>query len=141
MYANNEIGTIEPLAELSEALCQKRKAGFPLLHTDACQAAGFLPIRPRELGVDLMTLNGSKIYGPRGVGMLYVRDGVRLCPLTVGGAQEHGLHAGTENLPLIIGFARALEIAERERPVETKRLSKLRDHFIDRVRRELPEAI
>jgi len=141
MYANNEIGTIEPIRELAAALRERRGAGhFPLLHTDACQAAGFLPLNVDELGVDLMTLNGSKIYGPRGVGILYARSGTPLSSVILGGEQEHGLRAGTENLPAIVGFAEALEIAEREREEESARLSALRDYFIAEILKALPNA-
>mgnify|MGYP001559969819 FL=1 len=142
MYANNEIGTIEPIKELS-AVLQKRRAGgmFPLLHTDACQAAGFLPLNVAELGVDLMTLNGSKIYGPRGVGVLYRKKGVPLLPLIVGGEQESHLRAGTESVPLIVGFAAALKKAERLRSAESSRLTALRDFFIDRLLKKIPNAM
>ena len=142
MYANNEIGTIEPIQKLSAAL-QKRRAGnhFPLLHTDACQAAGFLTLNVRELGVDLMTLNGSKIYGPRGVGVLYRKKGVSLVPLIVGGEQEQHLRAGTESVPLIVGFAAALKKAERLRSAESSRLTALRDFFIDRLLKKIPNAM
>jgi len=142
MYANNEIGTIEPIKELSAAL-QKHRAGgiFPLLHTDACQAAGFLTLNVAELGVDLMTLNGSKIYGPRGVGVLYKKKGVSLVPLIVGGEQEQHLRAGTESVPLIVGFAAALTKAERLRAEESARLGALRDFFIDRLLKKIPQAM
>jgi cysteine desulfurase len=142
MYANNEIGTIEPVQKLSDAL-RKLRAGspFPLLHTDACQAAGFLTLNVAQLGVDLMTLNGSKIYGPRGVGALYKKKGVRLVPLIVGGEQEQHLRAGTESVPLIIGFAAALTKAERLRAQESARLSALRDFFIDRLLTKIPQTM
>ncbi len=142
MYANNEIGTIEPVQKLSDAL-RKHRAGspFPLLHTDACQAAGFLTLNVAQLGVDLMTLNGSKIYGPRGIGALYKKKGVALVPLIVGGEQEQHLRAGTESVPLIIGFAAALTKAERLRAQESARLSALRDFFINRLLTKIPQAM
>lgn len=142
MYANNEIGTVEPIQKLSDALRALRAGSpFPLLHTDACQAAGFLTLNVAQLGVDLMTLNGSKIYGPRGVGALYKKKGVRLLPLIVGGEQEQHLRAGTESVPLIVGFAAALTKAERLRAQESARLSALRDFFIDRLLGKIPQAM
>ena len=142
MYANNEIGTVEPIQGLSVAL-RARRAGkaFPLLHTDACQAAGFLPLKVAELGVDLMSLNGSKIYGPRGIGILYKKNGVTILPLIVGGEQEQHLRAGTESVPLIVGFAAALTKAERMRSEESARLRALRDFFIGRLLKKIPKAM
>lgn len=141
MYANNEIGTIEPIAEIS-ALLKKHRGlkQFPLLHTDACQAAGFLSLSVQELGVDLMTLNGSKIYGPKGIGLLYKRNGIRIEPLIVGGEQEGGLRAGTESVPLIVGCAEALRLADDAREEESARLAGLRDYFIKRMQEKVPEA-
>ena len=142
MYANNEIGTIEPIQKLFDALRALRAGSpFPLLHTDACQAAGFLTLNVAQLGVDLMTLNGSKIYGPRGVGVLYKKKGVQLVPLIVGGEQEQHLRAGTESVPLIVGFASALAKAERLRAQESARLTALRDFFIDRLLIKIPHAM
>ena len=142
MYANNEIGTVEPIQGLSVAL-RARRAGkaFPLLHTDACQAAGFLPLKVAELGVDLMSLNGSKIYGPRGIGILYKKNGVTILPLIVGGEQEQHLRAGTESVPLIIGFAAALQKAERLRVAESARLTALRDYFTRELLTKIPRAV
>lgn len=140
MYANNEIGTIAPIRELSDAL----RARFPdertrpLLHTDACQAVGQLTVAPKMLGVDLMTINSSKIYGPKGVGALYVRNGVRVTPQIVGGHQEASLRAGTENVPAIAGFARALTYATREMCDTHERLTALRDECIHNIMHVLP---
>lgn len=147
MYANNEIGTIGPITDIS-ALIKKHRlpAGgqaakpFPLLHTDACQAAGLLPLSVAALGVDLMTLNGSKIYGPKGIGLLYKKNDVRIEPLIVGGEQEGGLRAGTESVPLIVGCAEALRLAEASREEEAARLTRLRDYFLERLREKIPEA-
>ncbi|MFH0830538.1 MAG: cysteine desulfurase family protein [Parcubacteria group bacterium] len=136
MYANNEIGTIQPLRELAR-LAHAHKVP---LHTDACQAAGALPLKVTDLGADLMTLNGSKIYGPKGVGLLYCRKGVELDPLIVGGSQEDGKRAGTENLAAIVGFAIALEIAEVEREQTSARLVSLRDWAIKKILTEIPSA-
>ncbi len=136
MYANNEIGTIQQLADIGEIACQKKI----LFHTDACQAAGALDLSVKTLNVDLLTLNGSKMYGPKGVGMLYVRKGVNLVPLIFGGGQEFGLRGGTENVPGIVGFSRALGLAENERSQESQRLMHLRDQFIEKVQRVIPRC-
>jgi len=148
MYANNEIGTIIDLSRVAHIVQQTRKdrtsRGIerPLfLHTDACQASGQLPLDVQELGVDLMTLNGSKMYGPKGIGMLYVRKGIRIKPLWNGGGQERRLRSGTENVPGIIGFARALELAEESRVVEVERLTRLRDMLIDGLLDRIPKVV
>ncbi len=136
MYANNEIGTVEPIAEIGKTIAAWKKANGrkpeepPFFHTDACQAAGSLPLDVSLLGCDLMTVNGSKAYGPKGVGLLYIRSGVRPEPLMYGGTQEWGLRPGTENVAAIVGFAKALQIAEEERVPESARLSALRDRLI-----------
>ena len=142
MYANNEVGTIEPIAQIAEIIKKhKGQKNFPLLHTDACQAAGLLPLAVHTLGVDLMTLNGSKIYGPKGVGLLYKKKSVLLEPIIVGGEQEKGLRAGTESVPLIVGLAEALSLAEAFRDDEVVRLIELRDYFIAEVRKKIPQAL
>lgn len=141
MYANNEIGTVEPITEIAEMLRERPESERPLLHTDACQAVGQLPIPPVPLGVDLMTLNGSKMYGPKGVGMLYVRDGVQIAPHVVGGHQEFGKRAGTENLALIVGFAEALKHTLENREASATRLTELRDYFLTLVEKNLPETV
>jgi cysteine desulfurase len=142
MYANNEIGTIEPVRELSAALRERRGANpYPYLHTDACQAAGSLPLDVNGLGVDLMTLNGSKIYGPKGVGLLYKKKNARLQAVIVGGEQERNFRAGTESVPLIVGFGAALAKVERMREAESARLSALRDYFIEGLRARIPSAV
>lgn len=142
MYANNEIGTIEPIAEITTALRDRFPNALerPLFHTDACQATGQLPIAPEALGIDLMTLNSSKIYGPKGVGILYMREGTVLAPHTVGGHQEFGLRAGTENVAGIIGFAKALTLAIAEEQDAHARLTALRDTFIADVTQAIPAA-
>jgi cysteine desulfurase len=139
IYANNEIGTIEPIREIAAALRalnkERRAKGLPkiLFHTDACQAAGALEVDVRKLGVDLMTVNGSKLYGPKQTGILYVRAGVALAPVIFGGGQEKNIRSGTENVPGIVGFAAALELAQRERATETARLRSLRNYLADRI--------
>lgn len=141
MYANNEIGTIQPISEISKIIKKYRKNGMPVLHTDACQAAGYLDMNVKKLGVDLMVANGSKIYGPKGVGFLYKKRGVELLPLVYGGEQEGRLRAGTENIPAIIGLAKAFEIAQKERIKESKRISGLRDALIAGILKEIPKVV
>jgi cysteine desulfurase len=141
MYANNEVGTVEPIAELA-AIARKHKVPF---HTDACQAAGALPLTVAELGVDLLTLNGSKSYGPKGVGLLYVSKklaerGVAVDSLIVGGSQEDNRRAGTENVAAIVGFAKALELANAERLKESARLTTLRDTTIKKILAAIPDT-
>ena len=131
MLANNEIGTIQPVAEIVAAV----KAANPktIVHTDACQATGAVAFNTQSLGVDLLTLNAGKIYGPKGVGLLYVKRGTKLQPLLFGGDQEHGLRAGTENVAGIVGFAKAMEVAESRRESDTARLTLLRDTLINGI--------
>lgn len=136
MYANNEIGTIQPIKEIGKIL-GKHKAVF---HSDACQAAGYLDLNIDKLGVDLMTVNSSKIYGPKGVGFLYVKGGLKLEPIMYGGEQEKGLRPGTENVPAIIGLAEAFKIAQKEKNKEVRRLTGLRDYFIKRITTEIPKV-
>jgi cysteine desulfurase len=136
MYANNEIGTVEPLAEIG-ALARER--GIPF-HTDAVQAAGYLPLSVDELKVDLMTLTAHKFYGPKGVGLLYVRSGLKLHPLVHGGSQEHGVRAGTENVPGIVGLAAALTHAQSIAAAEVPRVTALRDRLIAGIQARVPGA-
>ncbi len=138
MSANNEIGTIQNVKELVAAA--REIAPNVIFHTDACQASGALSLDVKELDIDLMTINASKIYGPKGVGALYVRQGVELKPLLYGGGQERGLRPGTENVAGIVGFAKALEISEGEREVESARLTELRSYFIESVRQAVPNV-
>lgn len=129
MYANNEIGTINPIADLAEVA----KANNILLHTDAVQAAAYLDVDVNKLGVDLMSLGGHKFYGPKGVGALYVRKGTKLLPHLTGGSQEASLRAGTHNVPYIVGFAEALRLAAEERAARIAHVQPLRDHVIGTV--------
>ncbi len=138
MYANNEIGTIQPIRKIGQLLVPIRNSKFilhnspnekqyPVFHSDACQAPVYLRCLVNALGVDLMTLDGHKMYGPKGVGVLYVRRNTSLAPFLLGGGQERGLRSTTENIPAIVGFAEALRVATAEREKETARVGTLRD--------------
>ncbi len=137
MYANNEVGTIEPVAEIGRIA---RQHGIPF-HTDAVQAPGLLPLNVDELAVDMLSISGHKFYAPKGVGMLYVRQGTRLLPTQTGGGQERNMRAGTENVPYIVGMARALGLADSARSSELPRLSRLRDRLINGIVESIPDAI
>jgi cysteine desulfurase len=148
MYANNEVGTLQPIRELARALTEVRRARQAagsdrplLLHTDACQASNYLDLHVARLGVDLMTLNGGKVYGPKQSGALYVKAGVSLTPLIDGGGQEQGLRSGTENVPAIIGFAQAFEQAQAMRQAEAKRLQSLQQTAFKQIGELLPQAV
>lgn len=141
MYANNEIGTVQPIQEIIREVRNKFPNHPVVFHTDACQAAGQLPIKPRDLGIDLMTINSGKIYGPKGVGILYVRSGVPFSPQIVGGNQESGHRAGTENVTGIIGFAEALEISLSYEVTYREKLIKLRDEFIGDIKKAIPDVV
>lgn len=143
MYANNEIGTIQPISEIGKIIQnhkKEKKTDYPYFHTDACQAGGYLDLDVNKLNVDMLTINGSKIYGPKGAGVLYVKRGVNVNPLTFGGEQEKNLKPGTENVPAIVGMAEALKLAQAGREKESKRLIKLRDVFISRLTKKIPEV-
>ncbi|MEX2090945.1 MAG: cysteine desulfurase family protein [Candidatus Paceibacterota bacterium] len=149
MYANNEIGTIEPIIKIGKIIKEfnrKMENGkwkmakygkAVLFHTDACQSAGYLNMNVNSIGADLLTFNGSKINGPRGTGVLYIRKGTPVSSFIMGGGQERGLRAGTENLPGIMGLAKAVELINRK---EGKRLELLRDYFVDEIKDAIPEA-
>lgn len=136
MTANNEIGTVQPVAEIA-ALCRERGV---LFHTDAVQAASQLDLDVRELGVDLMSLGAHKFYGPKGVGVLYVRRGTPLLPTQTGGAQERGRRAGTSNVAYIVGLAEALRITAQEREMHNARFAALREYVIAGVLSNVPES-
>ncbi len=133
MYANNEVGTILPIAAIGSMIEKwKKDHQRPALrfHTDACQAGEYLDLNTQKLHVDMLSLNGSKIYGPKGVGLLFLKRGIKLQPLQFGGAQERALRPGTENISGIIGLATALEMSQAQRKEESERLTPLRDALI-----------
>jgi cysteine desulfurase len=143
MYANNEIGTIQPVRDISRIVKEfrdKNNSEFPFIHTDASQAGNYLDLSFQKLGVDMMTLDASKIYGPKGIGLLATKRLVPLKPIIFGGGQEKGLRSGTENVPHIVGMAEALTIAQALREKESERLTKLRDYFFDSVIKILPNV-
>jgi len=147
MYANNEIGTIQPIKQTANLIKQVRRRrnnrGIkrPIyLHSDACQASQYLDLQVPRLGVDLMTINGGKIYGPKQSGALYIRSNVLLDPLILGGGQERAIRSGTENVAGIIGLSVALNLAQRGRKDEASRVKSLRDLFISEVSTVLPHA-
>lgn len=133
MYANNEIGTIQPIKEIAKIVHSKNK----LLHTDACQGAEYLSLNTKELDVDMLTINGSKIYSFKGSGLLFKKKEIQLEALIHGGHQEKNLRSGTENIPAIIAMNKALEIANKEKKSESKRLIKLRDYMIKEIEKKI----
>lgn len=146
-YVNSETGMVQDIKGASEVVVKirddRRRRGIEMplyLHTDASQAAGLFDLNVARLGVDLMTLNAGKCYGPKQVGLLYIRSGIRLRPLIYGGGQEMGLRSGTENVTGTIGMARALELAEKTRGSEVKRLGKLRNQLKQYLLANLPDV-
>jgi cysteine desulfurase len=164
-YANNEIGTIQPIREIAKEIRHAKKSlpetspkksserlgtplsgeeflgevsNLPYFHTDASQAGLYLDLNVNQLGVDLMTLDAQKINGPKGVGVLFVKAGTNISPIIFGGGQEKGLRSGTENIPLIVGLAKALELRGQGRSLSVK---KIRDYFWQKVQKEIPSAI
>jgi cysteine desulfurase len=150
MYANNEIGTIQPVTEIAAIIADFKKsvgstARYPLFHTDAVQAFQFLDCNVGTLGVDMMTLSAHKIYGPKGIGLFYAKNATTKSSSIVkgeitGGGQEFGLRSGTENVPLIVGFATAAEIALAMQEKETKRVAAVRDHLFKNIKKIFPTA-
>lgn len=142
MYANNEIGTIEPIKKIAKIIKNFRnlkthETAYPLFHVDACQAAEYLDMNVNNLGADLLSFNGTKIYGPRGIGVLFVRRGTPILPLIMGGEHERGLRAGTENLPAILGLAKAIELINKK---EGQRTAELRDYFFKKIGETMPDV-
>ncbi len=151
MFANNEIGTIQPIREIAKVVRHfkkekreneknKEKSFGPYFHTDASQAANYCDLNLELLGVDCLTLDSSKIYAPKGTGMAYIKRGIEIVPITQGGGQEKGLRSGTENLFGIVGFATALTLCEKLKTQESDRLTKLRDYGILRIITDHPKA-
>lgn len=141
MYANNEIGTIEPIAEIGKWVTGLNRTRFVqklpqiIFHTDACQASGSLSLNVHDLKVDLMTVNASKIYGPKGVGLLYIKSGIKVQPLIHGGGQEQNLRSGTENVAGVVGFAKALQLVEKNKLKENKKISDLRNYLFTEIKK------
>ncbi|HHX58151.1 MAG TPA: aminotransferase class V-fold PLP-dependent enzyme [Candidatus Moranbacteria bacterium] len=146
MTANNEIGTLQPIEEIGKWLedlndqRSKEDLGKIYFHTDACQAAGALDLNVQNLKVDMLTINGSKIYGPKGIGALFAKIETPLWPLLDGGGQEKNLVSGTENVPAIIGLAKAVQLAKQNREQENARLSKLRDYLFNEIQKNIPKV-
>ncbi|HEY90435.1 MAG TPA: cysteine desulfurase NifS [Dehalococcoidia bacterium] len=136
MHANNEIGTMQPISELAN-IASEAGAYF---HTDAVQTVGHIPVNVDELGIDILSLSGHKLYGPKGIGVLYIRKGTRLVPFMHGGGQERNRRGSTENVPAIAGLGKAAELARQEMPEEGPRLSILRDCLIKRILEQIPET-
>ncbi len=134
MYVNNEVGSVQPITEIG-AIAKKHGV---LFHTDAVQALGNVPIDVKTMNIDMMSMSSHKIYGPKGIGAIYIRSGVNLPTYIHGGAQERKKRAGTENVPGIVGFGKAAELACQNFNTHVAHVSKLRDHFIDRVLNEIP---
>lgn len=134
MFANNEIGTIEPIKEIGE-VCREKKV---LFHTDAVQAIGHVKIDVKDMNIDLLSLAGHKFYGPKGIGALYIRRGIKIENLIHGGAQERGRRASTENIASIVGIGKAIELATSELEQETQRLNNLRNKLVKGIMEKIP---
>lgn len=145
MYANNEIGTLQPISEIGKLLKKinqqrlVKKQGRIYFHTDACQAGGLHDLSAPLLGVDLMTVNGGKIYGPKQSGFLYIKTGTPISPLILGGGQEKGLRSGTENVAFAVGLAKALELAQKGRQKESLRLFALQNNLYRALQKKFPK--
>ena len=136
MFANNEIGTIQPIKEIGE-IAKKHNV---LFHTDAVQAAGNIPVDVKDLGVDLMSMSGHKIYGPKGIGALYIKKGVKIHNFMHGGAQERKKRAGTENVPAIVGYGKAAEMAKNNMENHVRELTRLRDKLMYGLQERIPHT-
>ncbi len=146
MYGNNEMGAVEPIAEIGNIVKEakekrKEEDSLPIIfHTDAVQAFQYIDIDVNKLGIDMLSLTAHKFYGPKGIGILYVKDGVRFLPQQQGGSQEQGRRAGTENVPYIVGMSTAMQEAVRNRKKSTEEVKKLRDYMIKRILTEIPNV-
>ncbi|HUT06866.1 MAG TPA: cysteine desulfurase family protein [Nitrosopumilaceae archaeon] len=136
MFGNNEVGTIEPISDLAK-ICKARDI---LFHTDAVQATGKIPINVKELGIDLLSISSHKLNGPKGVGALYIRKGISIDPVILGGGQENGLRSGTENVANIVGFGKACELARLNLLENISRLKELRDYITKKILLEIPKV-
>ena len=136
MFGNNEVGTVQKISEITK-ICNERKIPF---HTDAVQAVGKIPINVKELGIDLLSISSHKLHGPKGIGALYIKNGIKIDPVILGGGQEHGLRSGTENVANIVGFGKACEIAKNNLNDNMKYVTALRDMLIEKVLNEIPEV-
>jgi cysteine desulfurase len=136
IYANNEIGTLNPISRIGK-LCRSKGIVF---HTDAVQAAGYLPMDVTALNADMISVGAHKFYGPKGIGFLYIRKGISIFPSQTGGAQEYGYRAGTQNIPYIVGMAEALRLAQSEREQRVAALKPLRDHLIGSLLEEIADT-
>jgi len=136
MFGNNEVGTVQKISEIAK-ICNEQKIPF---HTDAVQAVGKIPIDVKELGIDLLSISSHKLHGPKGIGALFIKNGIKIDPVILGGGQEDGLRSGTENVANIVGFGKACEIAKTNLDENMIYVSKLRDILVDRVLEEIPEV-
>jgi len=136
MFGNNEVGTIQPISEISK-ICHEHEVPF---HTDAIQAIGKIPIDVKELGIDLLSISSHKLYGPKGIGALYIKNGIVIDPVILGGGQEGGLRSGTENVANIVGFGKACEIAKNNLLENISHMKKLRDSLVKKVINEIHEV-
>lgn len=144
MYANNEIGTLEPVRDIAKEIRHARKvnrSSYPYFHTDAAQAANYLDLNVLLLGVDLMTLSSGKTYGPRGVGALFIKRGTKIAPLMYGGEHEQSRRPGTEAVALAVGFAEALTLAQKMKTKESARIGKLRDTLAREILKKIPGSV
>ena len=136
MFGNNEVGTIQPIAEIAK-ICHENNVIF---HTDAVQAVGKLPVNVKELGVDLLSISSHKLHGPKGIGALYIKDGVKIDPIILGGGQEFRLRSGTENVASIVGFGQACEIAQNNLIENISSIKKLQTLLVEKVLNKIPET-
>ena len=136
MFGNNEVGTIQAISEISK-ICNEHNI---LFHTDAVQAVGKVPIDVKKLGIDLLSISSHKLYGPKGIGALYIKNGIDIDPVILGGGQEHGLRSGTENVANIVGFGKACEIAKNNLQENISYMKKLRDILVEKVLNNIPEV-
>lgn len=151
-YANNEIGVIQPIKEIAKEVRHARQSNtmlvdtendsikYPYFHTDASQAVQYLNVNINQLGVDFMTIDAQKIYGPKGVGALFIKSGIQVSPIIFGGGQERGFRSSTENVPGIVGMGKALELVEKNKKKENVRLQKFQKYFIQKINKKITEA-